>query len=150
MNKQQIAGVIFCLSLAVTTAGFAQKAETKPASQPDSATVTTAAAAPATIAPSTATGTPVTAATVAPKPQVDQAKIEADRFLENALSRDASGLHRGFTPEKAEYVDMANRFSMVSMIIKHSDGTKSIICVDNYDDARKALDTPSAPVAPLQ
>jgi hypothetical protein len=133
-----------------SAAAFAQTAKT-PSAQADSPSIVSLAhpANAATGAPP-ATTQQASNATAAPKPQTDQAVIEADRRMREALSRDQSDLVRGYGAGHTEYVDMGGRFSMVTIVVRHSDGTKSFVCVDNYEAARKALDTQPAPAAPLQ
>jgi hypothetical protein len=124
-----------------SAAAFAQTAKT-PTAQADLPSIVSLAH-PA----NAATQLPAVAVTTAAKLQTDQAAIEADRRLREALSREDSDLVRGHGAGKGEYVDMQGRFSMVTIIVKQPDGTKSILCVDNYDAARKALDTPPPPAA---
>jgi hypothetical protein len=135
-----------------SAAAFAQTAKT-PSAQADSPSIVSLAH-PANAAtgasPSPAPTQQASNATAAPKPQTDQAVIEADRRMREALSRDQSDLVRGYGAGHTEYVDMGGRFSMVTIVVRHSDGTKSFVCVDNYEAARKALDTQPAPAAPLQ
>jgi hypothetical protein len=116
-----------------SAAAFAQAAKT-PSAQADLPSIVSLTH-PANAAPATANA-------AAPKPQADLAKLEADRMLERMLNHDASNLTTRYGPGRTEIMDVGEGFMMVSIAVRNADGTRSIVCVDNYRAAHHALDTP--------
>jgi hypothetical protein len=127
--------------VAITLSSAAVSAQTAktPSAQADSTSIVSLTH------PANATSIPATANAATLKPQTDLAKVEADRMLERMLNHDAGNLTVQHGPGRTEILDVGEGFMMVSIAVRNTDGTRSIVCVDNYRAARHALDTPSGP-----